>query len=559
MRFSLTMGLSRSVLHKMLFCFTILLVTASIAAQTPFKTGYTISGTVINAASGEPVRRAVVSVQEEASRQTIATVESDSEGRFSIDGLAAGKYPLSASKRGFLTAFYDEHEGNFNTAIVTGADQETGGLVFNLVPGASLSGVVTGDGGDPVEGAQVLLFLKPHSHNPGDRILKVEDTMTDDTGAYEFDGLAAGEYMVAVKAEPWFAMQGLEDGPGAALEVAYPVTYFDSTTDEASATSVVLAGGSREEANLNLRAVPALRIAVESPINQNGVSVSANLQQTIFGTKLFNILDDPPVRHGNIDEFALTGVAPGHYELTQGNPPRVAELDVSTSEQIDQNLGVAAMGLTGILRSENGSDLPAEMAVILFSLDETQNRAPQRVNANSGKFSFDAVPPGKWELWATSNGEEPTITSLTVGGRTHPGNQLTMRDQPLKVVATVSQSERRVEGFAWKSGVPGDRSSSPGWKDGKGQPGVMIVMVPKDLTALRSLERRDQSDSDGSFSLRFVAPGAYTVVAIENGWDLDWQRPEVIGRYLSGGISVTVTETSGKLLRLTEPVQVQRP
>jgi hypothetical protein len=69
--------------------------------------------------------------------------------------------------------------------------------------------------------------------------------------------------------------------------------------------------------------------------------------------------------------------------------------------------------------------------------------------------------------------------------------------------------------------------------------------------------RRDQSDSDGSFALRDVAPGRYTVVAIEDGWDLDWARPEVIGRYLSGGIPVTVTESSGKLLRLSQAVPVQ--
>jgi hypothetical protein len=77
------------------------------------------------------------------------------------------------------------------------------------------------------------------------------------------------------------------------------------------------------------------------------------------------------------------------------------------------------------------------------------------------------------------------------------------------------------------------------------------------LAAFPALARRDQSDSDGSFALRDAAPGQYTVVAIENGWDLDWERPEVISRYLPGGIPVTVTEVSGKLVRLSQPVPVQ--
>ena len=69
--------------------------------------------------------------------------------------------------------------------------------------------------------------------------------------------------------------------------------------------------------------------------------------------------------------------------------------------------------------------------------------------------------------------------------------------------------------------------------------------------------RRDQSDSDGSFGLRDAAPGQYTVVAIEDGWDLDWTRPEVIGRYLPGGIAVTVMESPDEVVHLAEPVPVQ--
>jgi hypothetical protein len=85
----------------------------------------------------------------------------------------------------------------------------------------------------------------------------------------------------------------------------------------------------------------------------------------------------------------------------------------------------------------------------------------------------------------------------------------------------------------------------------------MLVLVPKDTGAMRAFARRDQSDSDGSFAFGNVAPGLYTIVAIQDGWELDWARPEVIARYLPGGISVTVTDTSGKLLRLSEPVSVR--
>jgi hypothetical protein len=85
----------------------------------------------------------------------------------------------------------------------------------------------------------------------------------------------------------------------------------------------------------------------------------------------------------------------------------------------------------------------------------------------------------------------------------------------------------------------------------------MVVLVPNDPANHLDLFRLDQSDSDGSFELRNVAPGQYTLVAIEDGWELEWERPEVIGRYLPGGIPVTVTESSGKLVRLSEALPVQ--
>jgi hypothetical protein len=58
---------------------------------------------------------------------------------------------------------------------------------------------------------------------------------------------------------------------------------------------------------------------------------------------------------------------------------------------------------------------------------------------------------------------------------------------------------------------------------GSGKPasGAMIVLVPKNAEANPELFRRDQIDQDRTFGLRSVLPGAYTVMAINDGWDLD--------------------------------------
>jgi hypothetical protein len=518
-------------------------------ATAPAIGSYRIAGVVVNAVTGEPVRRANVAVLDEADSHTVAAVESDGEGKFELADLPAAKYQLTAAKRGFRTAFYDEHE-EFNSAIVTGPDQDTGHLTFRLMPGAVLHGVVSADGGDPVEGARVMLFEQPSHHRQGARITQADTALTDDTGAYEFSNLAAGEYLLAVVAEPWYALQG-ETAQGrtkpatensAALDVAYPVTYFDSTTDEASATPIALAGGSREEANINLHPVPALRLAVAAPRKADGSIARTELRQTVFG------IQSTALSAGTLDAIHsraldFTGLAPGHYELLQGDPPRITELEAASSQQVDPDAGSPAPAVTGILRMATGQPLPDEVNLTLDLLDGTNSQNELATVSHHGRFTFDAVPPGTWSLSAASGSKILPVVSMGAGSAMHSGGLLMVRDRPLSELVTLSQGDARVEGFALKGG--------------KGFAGAMIVLAPRDSGAWQALIRRDQSDSDGSFALRDVAPGQYTVIAIEDGWELDWSRPEMMARYLQKGITVSINSQSGNPVRVAQPVTVQ--
>ena len=85
----------------------------------------------------------------------------------------------------------------------------------------------------------------------------------------------------------------------------------------------------------------------------------------------------------------------------------------------------------------------------------------------------------------------------------------------------------------------------------------MVVLVPKDPESNGDLFRRDQSDLDGSFSLRSVIPGSYTIIAIENAWDMDWAKPAVIAHYCEHGQKLIVKSESNGIMSLTEPVEIQ--
>ena len=507
---------------------------------------YRIAGVLVNATTDEPVRRATVEALKETDSHAVASCVTDNDGHFALSGLAAAKYQLTASKRGFRTASYDQHD-EFSTAIVTGPDQDTTGLRFKLMPRAVLRGAVTGDDGEPAANARVMLFQRPKHPGTGARMAQVDATVTDDTGAYEFGDLPAGEYLLAVTAEPWYAVhEGSPAKRNSALDVAYPVTYFDSTTEEGSATPIALAGGSREEANISLHAVPALHIRVESPGRPDRAGIAPNLQQTVFGL--------PAGFEGGADisgnrqngEMEIAGIAPGHYELTQGDPPRIVDLDLASSQQVDPNAGSAALVVTGSLRMASGAPLTGEQTITLSRMDGGTGQSIYATQAHRGQFTFDAVPAGQWAVMATGDGTAIPVVGVSGGGGVQrAGNVVTLRDRAAELVVTLSDAATRVEGFARKNG--------------KGSAGAMIVLLPRNPAQWQALTRRDQSDSDGSFALQNVAPGEYTVIAIEDGWEIDWTSPEAMARYLPAGTSVTVSEKSGALIHLASPVTVETP
>ncbi|HKF50614.1 MAG TPA: carboxypeptidase regulatory-like domain-containing protein [Terracidiphilus sp.] len=526
----------------------IVLPPAATRAQVPSTAataGYRIAGRVVNSVTGEAVPGATLSAFDEEGNQVFASAIADQEGRFSIDHVPAGKYPLSASKRGYLTGYYDQH-GDFNSAVVTGEGQDTANLVFQFTPSGVLRGVITDDGGDPVEGATVMLFKRSDATATAQHMRHMTNAATDDTGAYEFAGLEPGEYMVAVQAVAWYA-QNATASPSAApnpLDVAYPVTYFDSTTDEGAAQPITLDSGAREEADIVLHAVPALHFTMRVPAQtiRGDRFAPIEMRQSVFGNEISarTAMRGPSPDSPQMIEF--TGLAPGRYELQQGEPAHILQLNAVTSGEIDPTAGTLAPPVSGTLRTSNGTALPDEINLVLAPADGGHQGVV--AGAHKGRFQFDAVPAGEWTLAATSAGgaaQSLSVVGISTAGKETAGDRLTVADRPLSLVVTVSSASTRVKGFA-RTG-------------GKAAPGAMIVLVPRDASAWPSLARRDQSDTDGSFGLADVPAGRYTVIAIEDGWKLDWQNRDVIARYLPGGEPVTITDQSGAVVQLARPVE----
>jgi hypothetical protein len=321
------------------------------------------------------------------------------------------------------------------------------------------------------------------------------------------------------------------------------VTYFDSTTDERAATPIELAGGMRQEANISLHAVPALHISIPAPQRADGSVVMPQLQRIAFG----NVIDTESSGDffGGAEGRTLEmgGVAPGHYELTDGEPQRIVDVDLSANQQINAEAGSTANAVSGEVRMISGAAVPEEMTLSLNRLDGGAGQSQFATEVRGGLFSFIPVPPGEYEVWATAGDKRMPIVATKLGSKERAGNEIALSEGSPTLRVIVTGAEMRIEGFAKKNG--------------RGAAGAMMVLLPRNTAQWKALTRRDQSDSDGSFAFRDVAPGEYTVVAIENGWPLDWSSPQVMERYLHAGTNVAVSENAGKVVRLSAPVVVQ--
>jgi hypothetical protein len=512
-------------------------------------TGFRIAGKVVNALAGTPLARARVSIVDTKNQQKTESTVTSEDGGFEFRDLGAGKYELNGVKRGFIASSYEQHE-RFSTAIVTGSGLDTEHLVLRLAPDALLLGTVLDESGEPVRGATVSLYRKDRLLGE-ERIHKVRTEATDDQGAYEFSQLEGGTYFLSAIASPWYAVHRVSsragergNGPDAdrSLDVAYPESYYKDATEPDGASPIPIRGGDRLEADLHLNPVPALHLIFRIP-SQGGSPPS--LQRSSFDGMDFVSASWENVSPGVYE--MIDGIAPGTYTIRlpgAGPGSATVDLDMDIKEdgqEIDASKGEPAGRLKASVRLIGGEKLPPDISAGL----RNSRGSPvilRQVNSQ-GEVEFDDLAPGKYEVLVESPQRAYSLVRISSGDAVTAGDMINVAaGRSLDVSLLVAGSSANVEGVAERNGHP--------------MAGVMVVLVPKGPESNRTLFRRDQSDLDGSFSLRNVIPGSYTIVAIDNGWDLEWASPSVIRAYSQHAKTIRVGDSQGSI-HLPDAVEVQ--
>jgi hypothetical protein len=461
-----------------------------------------------------------VDTSDQANQWSVITTEN---GHFAFTAVPRGKFSLFAARRGFLRAFYQQHE-QFSTAIVTGPTLDSENLLMKLTPLATLSGKILDETGEAVRGASVALYIENRAAGLR-RTRSFSSDIADDQGYYEFAALPPGDYFVCVTAKPWYAVHSFSSPQGgdnaqrpvpSMLEVAYPTTYYNGATDSQSATSIPVHAGDHPQVDIHLNPVPVLHLIVRVPQDpQRGVAPPV-FEKRVFGNVEYVGADG--MQQISPGVFELTGIPAGRYAVhlqdpSTGQIQEATEMNLTRDgQEIDgsQSQPVASVRFT--VQMPRQAQLPKELYV---GMEDSRGQVLgfQPVDP-SGHVALENARAGKYNILAFSNDKRYSVTrAVSAGVEIWPGEFTVTPGSSQEVTLYVTSGVVSVEGFVKRGNKPAS--------------GVMVALIPKNPQSHRDMFRRDQSDSDGSFTVRGVIPGTYTLVAVDDAWGFPWNQPEV--------------------------------
>jgi hypothetical protein len=534
------------------------------ATAAPAQSGNRAISGVVNGAGGQPLAGANVTLYENGQPGAAAQTTTDAQGRFNLTALPDGRFELIASHRGYASSAYDEH-GGVNTAIVTGENFDNTGLVVSLAPLGSISGTVTEDSGDPVPQAEILLFHEdPLRMNAKQR---ANFANADEMGNFEISQLRPGVYYLCVKGVPWYrpnrpiSVTGpdLQQSP---LDVAYAPSCYPDTADPAAAQPITVNAGDHAEINLMLHAVPGVHVSFQVPkpapsdgIQGGGIQIP-QITQDILGTKetvetgapsWTNPTNPNDAASGDTMTITLSGLAPGQYdvEFPEGGPnpapARLGAIRVASSDlTVDASAFQSAASITGKVLMQ-GSGKPPETASISLIGEELDPVSSAQIQPD-GTFQISDAPPGSYEVRINGSNGLLAVSQLKINGASTGSAALRVGSDPIELTVIASAPIAKVSGSVVRNGKP--------------MSGVFVLLVPADVHAGISAWILNQSDSDGTFICDPVPSGRYTAVAIDEGWKLDWHRPEVITPYLAHGVALTVAP-GARSAAIKSPLEAQ--
>jgi len=515
------------------------------------------SGTVVNALTGEPIPRAMVTL----GRGDAAGASTDASGNWSITNTICGRFQPTATRPGFVAP----NQSLNVAALVARMVQLTSGtpvtnIKIQLMPAGAIAGTVRDSFGDPVEGAQIRVMRVVVQ--AGKRIVQPQGgTNTDPDGNFRLATLESGKYLVCADSQRTV----FPVGGGEAL--IFREACFPGPIDTAALVSLKVDPG--RESRVSFTLTPSRGVHIRGTVSGMSMEPGPNGIQRFANAQLLRVQGNGISgggRGGQVQRdgtFDIPAVQPGSYIVRVNQPVTgpgpannnfaQASVEVGNSDVDNVLLAFKDGGtLSGAVRFEltNPASSNTSNPNINVNLQPGTPGTPMfgpipqaKWDATHTGFTFENVPAGQYRLNANVAGGGAAFGGAAMAGggggafsyiksATLHGQDVT--NQPFNLDGTAGPIEVVVSDDAGGVDVTVN--------DSDGHPVAAGVL----LLSASGQRRILQSHDDGHATAKNLPTGDYRAWAFDDVNSVPYLEPDWMTQNAGPGEKVTIT-TAGNI------------
>ncbi|HEV2447986.1 MAG TPA: carboxypeptidase-like regulatory domain-containing protein [Candidatus Sulfopaludibacter sp.] len=485
-----------------------------------------LEGSVVNRATGAPVRHARIKYALESSAAVkdrfVSGADTDSSGHFAVQ-LTPGTYRLWVERPGFAKYVYGSRtSADEGAALSLAPGQQIRGLSIQMTPLGAISGRVADDEGDPLQGVAVQVLRA--SYAAGRRaLLPVNGATSNDRGEYRAFGLPAGSY---------YLMATTIDAPTAG-------TYYPGGREPSSASEVALPEGG-DVGGIDFRMARIRTYSVRGRL-LSSAGYSGQLQAALAHDDggFASLIGRQSVQvDRGAGTFEFRGVVPGSYWVigsqfsgnqSLGGRARLDVSDTAPPGSVTISL-MPGFAIGGKVEVEGGA-APEASVELIPSEGLALGPRPANRAGPEGSFRLPGVTPGIWELAVGSLPPGFCLKSATVNDVDLMRQELNLAADPKGELHIVLASN-----CAQVSGAVVDENGQPR--------SATVVLAPADpsLWHSRQMFAVAVTQAGGAFALGDVRAGTYKLFALEEVAPFEWLNPELMRRIESRAESISLAE-----------------